>query len=143
MSADIFEQLTSFTIAAGALDPSTRDSVREGLYATGHWLLANERYADAAEVLRVMCMVAPGDERGFLALGAAHESEGQLEVAKDIYATGWALSSPCVRCGIALSRALRRLGDVDGSEEVLSALCDSDIDDADLAALVASERRAA
>ena len=143
MSLNHFEQLTSLTAAAGALDPAARQSVREGLYATGHWLLTSERYADAADVLRVMCMVAPSDERGFLALGAAHEGEGQLSVAKEIYAAGWALCSPRVRCGVALARALRRLGDIDGSHDILDTLADAELADNELVELVASERRAA
>jgi len=41
----------------------------EALYATGHWLLSQERIAQAIVVFRAMIHVAPHDERGWLALG--------------------------------------------------------------------------
>jgi Flp pilus assembly protein TadD len=88
------------------------DQVRgvEALYATAHWLLSEERPADASCVLRAMALVAPTDERSWLALGACHEALGQPGVALQMYGTGRVLAHPSVRCDLARARVLRREG---------------------------------
>ena len=35
----------------------------EALYATGHWLMSQDRCTDAASVFRAMALLAPEDER--------------------------------------------------------------------------------
>jgi hypothetical protein len=82
----------------------------EALYATAHWLLSEERPADASCVLRAMALVAPTDERSWLALGACHEALGQPEVALQMYGTGRVLARPSVRCDLARARVLRMEG---------------------------------
>ncbi|NVL83730.1 tetratricopeptide repeat protein, partial [Escherichia coli] len=59
----------------------------EALYATGHWLLTAERFADAAIVFRMMAVAAPSDERAWLALGSCHEGIGQVAIAASLYET--------------------------------------------------------
>lgn len=82
----------------------------EALYATGHWLLSQDRPADAACVLRAMALVAPTDDRSWLALGACHEALGQADVALQMYGTGRVLARPSVRCDLARARILRAHG---------------------------------
>ena len=94
MDTSNFEGLLVLSRAAKSIPPAERASAVEGLYATGHWLLSQDRFANAADVLRAMTLVAPEDERGWVALGAAHEGVAQLEVAKEIYAAGYALAKP-------------------------------------------------
>src|ERR1700691_5383150 len=79
----------------------------EALYTTGHWLLSQDRPVDAACVLRAMALVAPTDDRSWLALGACHEALGQPEVALQMYGTGRVLARPSVRCDLARARILR------------------------------------
>ena len=143
MDQSSFEGLLALSRAAKSIPAAERASAVEGLYATGHWLLSRERYADAADVLRAMTLVAPEDERAWIALGSAHEGAGQLEVAKEIYAAGCTLARPSGRCGVALVRALRQLGERSEAEAVLEQLEDSNQDDDELTSLLAYERRAA
>lgn len=134
-------ELLSLSRAARAIDATEKARAVEGLYATGHWLLGNERHKDAADVFRAMCVIAREDERGWVGLGMAHEGADQHEVAKEIYAAGCTLAKDNGRCSIALVRALRRLGEADAASAILD---DIDVSaDADLEALVAHERRVA
>ena len=41
------------------LSPAQRARGVEALYATGHWLLIEERFKDAADLFRAMCMIRP------------------------------------------------------------------------------------
>jgi tetratricopeptide (TPR) repeat protein len=113
----------------------------DALYTTGHWLLCQDRFEDAAEVFRAMASVKPEDERSWLGLGQAHEGAKQPIIAKEMYVTGVALARGG-RCAIALSRVLRDLGNDDGAAIALD-FADSlakDVGDDDLAALVAYEQ---
>jgi hypothetical protein len=114
----------------------------EALYATGHWLLGQDRWQDAAEVFRAMATVQPSDERGWLGLGHAHEGAEQRIIAKEMmYLSGVTLARGG-RCAIALTRVLRGLG----NEEAALAALDfaSSVarvnDDEALLALVAHEQ---
>ena len=82
----------------------------EALYATGHWLLERARIHDAASVFRGMAVLAPDDERAWLALGACHEALKQTELALDIYGAAQVLTRPAVRARLARARALTLLG---------------------------------
>jgi tetratricopeptide (TPR) repeat protein len=79
------------------------------LYATARWLLQQGRYADAAATVRAMVRAAPGDEVGWLALGACHEAVGQVEIALEMYGVGRVVAAPAPRCELARARALRAL----------------------------------
>jgi Flp pilus assembly protein TadD len=114
----------------------------ESLYATGHWLLEQNRYSDAATVFRTMLLAAPTDERSWLALGACHEAIGQLNVAEKLYRSGLEVAAVPFRCAIAQARALRALGRDDDADAVLDR-AESLADDADDRALVLHTRRAA
>ncbi len=114
----------------------------EALYATGHWLLSRERVADAAAVFRGMAVLAPDDERPWLALGACHEALKQHQLALEIYGTGQAMSQPGVRSRLARARVLSALGRDDEADDVRVAaeeVADA-LGDPTLIALVSSER---
>lgn len=114
----------------------------EALYATGHWLLGQGRFRDAADVFRAMARGEPEDERGWLGLGQAHEGAGHALVAQEMYATGIALAHGG-RCAIALARVLREAGHDERAAGAL-AYAESrakDDDDETLAALVIHEQR--
>jgi tetratricopeptide (TPR) repeat protein len=115
----------------------------EALYATGHWLLAQERPADGASVFRAMALVAPKDERAWLALGACHEALGQPELALKMYGTGHVLARPAVRCDIARARLLRAAEKDDEADAVLedAVAAAEALEDEALVLLVRAERR--
>jgi tetratricopeptide (TPR) repeat protein len=82
----------------------------EKLYATGHWLLGEERFDDAAQVFRVMLQLAPADERGWLGLGECHRRADQPNIALELFAMGSAAAEPSPRCLVACARVLKALG---------------------------------
>jgi hypothetical protein len=82
----------------------------EALYATGHWLLEQNRVRDAAEVFRAMALSAPDDERSWLALGMCHERHAQAGIASELYRIASLVAAPAIRCTIARGRILRSLG---------------------------------
>jgi hypothetical protein len=116
----------------------------EAIYATGHWLLDRERFADAAKVFRVMLHAAPRDERGWLALGQCHEHIGQPRIALELYGTGSVLAAPSARCQLARARALRALDHDDEADQAIEAAEHAATlrDDEELVALVACEKGA-
>jgi Flp pilus assembly protein TadD len=91
----------------------------EALYATGHWLLSQDRPADASCVFRAMALLTPQDERPWLALGACHEALGQWHTALEMYGTGRVLACPSVRCDVARARVFRAQGRDDEAEAAL------------------------
>jgi hypothetical protein len=93
----------------------------EAIYATGHWLLQEERFAQAASVFRVMLMAAPADERGWLALGQCHEGIGQSQIALEMYGTGAMVGRSSVRCLLARARVLRSLDRDHEADQALEA----------------------
>jgi Flp pilus assembly protein TadD len=115
----------------------------EALYTTAHWLLSEGRAADAACVLRAMALVAPTDERSWLALGACHEALGQPDVALQMYGTGRVLARPSVRCDLARARILRADGRDDEADVALAWASEEAEakDDEGLVKLVSAERR--
>lgn len=119
----------------------THDAI-EALYATGHWLLGQGRYRDAADVFRAMARVTPEDERAWLGLGQAHEGAQHRLVAQEMYVTGVTLAHGG-RCAVALARVLREMGNDDGAADALAYAGERASDDHDeaLAALVAYEQR--
>ncbi|HEY1955207.1 MAG TPA: hypothetical protein VGH28_06330 [Polyangiaceae bacterium] len=123
------------------IDRETTVQAIEALYATGHWLLGQERFKDAADVFRAMATAQPEDERSWLGLGQAHEAAKQRVIAKEIYLTGVTLAHGG-RCAIALARLLREMGnDADAAEAIdFAEGVARDNDDETLAALVTYER---
>ena len=124
----------------GLHDPSI-----EALYATGHWLLTAERFADAAVVFRTMALAAPSDERAWLALGTCHEGIGQPELATTLYGIAEAVAPPAIRCTIARGRAMRTLGSEDEAKLSFERALDLAVErgDDELASLAELELRAA
>lgn len=116
----------------------------ESLYALGHWLITQDRYPDAATVLRLMLRAAPTDERGWLALGLCHERLGQHEVALEIYGGGAVAGEPSALCHLARFRTLwevDRMQEADEAIEIAREIAETQ-DDSDLVAQVDAERRA-
>ncbi|HEX8794712.1 MAG TPA: hypothetical protein VF765_27385 [Polyangiaceae bacterium] len=115
----------------------------DALYATGHWLYSQLRIEQAIPVFRAMIHIAPEDERGWLALGACHETQGQSEVALELYGAGTAVAPVAPRCELARARILFARG---MNREAEAALAEAsriaeETRDAELRALVAIERR--
>lgn len=128
-------------------DSPPRPSAVEAIYAVAHWLLSRERPGDAARVFRVLLLVAPRDERGWLGLGECHERIEQLHIASELYGAGSVIAggprSMSVRCLLARARVLGKLGrgeDVAWVLETAEGAAAVQEDD-ELAALVAAERR--
>ena len=93
----------------------------EAIYAIGHTLLEQQRAVEAAKVFRVMLRLVPTDERGWLGLGACHEELDDLDIASELYGTGWTVAQPpSARCLSALSRVVRLLGDATTANEYLA-----------------------
>jgi tetratricopeptide (TPR) repeat protein len=114
----------------------------EAIYATGHWLLQEERFAQAASVFRVMLLAAPADERGWLALGQCHEGAGHLRIALEMYGTGAMVGTSPVRCLLARARVLRALDrDAEADQAIETAEAAAEQNE-DLLALVEREKGA-
>jgi tetratricopeptide (TPR) repeat protein len=115
----------------------------EALYATGHWLYSQLRIEQAMPVFRAMIYIAPEDERGWLALGACHETQDQSEVALEIYGAATAVAPKAPRCELARARILYAQGMRHEAEQALAeaARIAEQMHDDDLSALVAIERR--
>ncbi len=124
-----------------ALAPRPTPRAIEALYATGHWLYSQDRFAHARSVFRAMIHLAPEDERGWLALGACHEAMDQHDVALEIYRTAvGAATAP--RCELARARILRRRGQEAEARlalEEAARIAENTRDD-ELRRLVAAER---
>jgi tetratricopeptide (TPR) repeat protein len=138
---------SSVLIHSSCTPPSpeaTRARALDALYATGHWLLSRERFRDAASLFRGMAMLAPDDERPWLALGACHEALKQAQLALDMYAAGQTLTRPAVRSRLARARVLTQLGrddEAEGARESAEEVAETFGDDG-LIALVSTERGA-
>lgn len=113
----------------------------EALYATGHWLFAQNRHAEASEVFRVMAMSKPDDERAWLALGTCHERIGQPRLAVELYGVAASVAAPAIRCAIARGRVLRSLDEDDAARRAFETAYEEAIacGDEDLAGLALQE----
>lgn len=100
---------------------ATERAAVESLYAAGCWLHSHARFADAANIFRLMLQAAPTDERSWLALGDCHERLGQRSIALELYSTGAIAAEPAPRCMAARARALREAGDTEQAEEAFEA----------------------
>jgi tetratricopeptide (TPR) repeat protein len=123
--------------------PPVSPNAIEGLYATGHWLYSQDRLEHARSVFRAMIHIAPHDERGWLALGACHEAQGQQDIAFELYGAAVASASTAPRCELARARILRQRGQQDEALEAIeeAGRLARELRDDELQALVAAERR--
>lgn len=114
----------------------------ECLYATGHWLYSERRYRHAKNVFRAMVHLASFDERGWLALGACHEAEHQLDIALELYTAAVGMADLAPRCELARARILRQRGrDGEAAQAVAEAArIAEEIQDDELRRLAAEER---
>jgi hypothetical protein len=126
----------------GAVPAATRNAI-EALYATGHWLFVQKRWADAQSVFRVMLLCAPTDERGWLALGACHEEGGDTDIALELYGAGRVVARPAGRCEVARARVLRSLGLDDEADDAVARALEiaEEAGDETLRALASAEAR--
>ncbi len=115
----------------------------ETLYGLGHWLLEQQRPADALHVFRTMLVSAPDDERSWLGLGQCHELNGADEIARDLYLLAERTLTRSFRCPLARARLLRRLDVLDSADDAFALAEDraAALDD-DAAAAIAAERQA-
>ncbi len=122
---------------------SVSSSAIEALYATGHWLYSQLRIEQAMPVFRAMIHIAPEDERGWLALGACHETQDQSEIALEIYGAATAVAPAAPRCELARARILFARGMKREAEQAVAeaARIAEHTCDEDLRALVAQQRR--
>ncbi len=138
------------TLATGVTAPMTlapsasagpSPAAIEALYATGHWLYTQQRYADAESVFRALVHLAEQDERGWLGLGATHEAEGRHDVAFHLYQAAASLTD-APRCDLARARILRQRGLEQEARETLDGVARLAIRtrDHELARLVETER---
>ena len=112
----------------GAASPDDAAAL-ESLYATGHWLMSEDRYADASVVFRLMLRASPTDERAWLALGTCHERLGQNLVALELWGAGSIAAAPARRCTLARFRALwdaDRLAEADEAFDELLAIAEDE-----------------
>jgi Flp pilus assembly protein TadD len=126
--------------AAPFLPPVSQDTI-EGLYATGYWLYLHDRPAYAVSVFRALVQLAPGDERGWLALGHCYESQGQTDVALHVYGSSLRMLANAPRCQLARARVLRAQGRARDAQRALieAARGATGTDDGELRALIAAE----
>ncbi|MBX3127624.1 MAG: tetratricopeptide repeat protein [Polyangiaceae bacterium] len=124
--------------------PPSEGAAIEALYAMGHSLLTQERFQEAAAVLRIMLQVAPTDERSWLALGECHERINQLDIALELYGAGTVANQDAGRCEIARARILREQDRVAEAVEALELATNiaERLDDDELQVLIEQERRA-
>jgi tetratricopeptide (TPR) repeat protein len=115
----------------------------EALYATGHWLYSQLRIEQAMPVFRAMIHIAPEDERGWLALGACHETQDQSGIALEIYGAATAVAPTAPRCELARARILFGRGMTREAEAALAeaARIADQTHDEELRTLVAMQRR--
>jgi Tfp pilus assembly protein PilF len=116
----------------------------ESLYATGHWLYSQHRFKHAKNVFRAMVHLAPRDERGWLALGACHEAEDQLDIALELYTAAVGMADVAPRCELARARVLKMKGrDAEAQHAVEEAArIAEELQDDELRCLAAHERAA-
>ena len=135
--------ITEFRASTRPAGPVSRQTAIEAIYATGHWLLEQQRTAEAAAVFRTMIHAEPRDERGWLGLGECHERAEQPRIAAEILGAGSAVAPSPVRLLLARARALVATGLELEAEQSLGAAHDAadSSDDPELKDLVARERR--
>ncbi len=121
------------------------NAVPDTIYATGFWLLEQERAQDAIHVFRTMLSIAPADERGWLALGECHERLGTPIKASRLYALGTAACGPTVRLLLAGARVGRKLGHDDQATDAYDRAWELAVEqhEDDFVRIIEIERRAA
>ena len=125
-------------------EPPTRRDALEAIYSAAHWLLTEERVAEAARVFRTLIQADPADERGWLGLGQCHEHIDQPRIAAELFHAGSAVTRSPVRCLVARARILARQGEQDSAEGLLDDAERAALEEGDhgLVELVANERQA-
>ncbi len=113
----------------------------DALYQTGCWLRAQGRNQDALHVFRTMLLVAPEEERGWLALGLTHEDLGERQKAAALYELATRASKMAMRCRIALARILRDDGLEDRANELFAeaAQLADEVSEGEVHAILAQE----
>jgi Flp pilus assembly protein TadD len=121
--------------------PPVSPNTVEALYATGYWLFTRQDAAHAVPVFRALIHLAPQDERGWLALGACYETQGQHDLALELYRNGSRMARSAPRCEVARARILRAQGQVCAARNALAtaARMAASAPDEDLSAVIADE----
>jgi tetratricopeptide (TPR) repeat protein len=124
---------------------SSTTQTLEALYATGHWLMQQERHGDAVSLFRTMLLVDARDERGWLALAICHEKLDEIDKAIELCRLAMsACGARAARCMVARARLLRGIGErgeaLEAYEQALR--CAEAANDDELAELIEVEVRA-
>ena len=114
--------------------PLTGEEV-DGLYSVGLTLYAQEHWAEASDVFRLLVLCRPREARGWIALAACHEGLGDDEQAITIYRIASAAPAAVTnrrRACLFLARLLARLGRRAEARDALENVEDADdgLDDA-------------
>jgi hypothetical protein len=99
--------------------PPVSQTTIEGLYAAGYWLFMQLQPVHAQSVFRAMIYLSPYDERGWLALGACYEAQGQPDLAFQVYGTAAHSAHAAPRCLLARARILRAHGRLPEAQRAL------------------------
>ncbi len=70
---------------SAALDIPFHREDQDAIYAVGRFLYEQQQAARAAEVFRLLALVAPERCRSWTALAACHEALGDVDRARDLY----------------------------------------------------------
>jgi tetratricopeptide (TPR) repeat protein len=133
---------TDRRLRASKMSASEQAIAIDGIYEMGFELLEADRWLEAGDVFRAMLLLAPSDERAWMALAECHERLGQLDVAIELYSMGVLAVANAVRCRLALARALTERGDWQNVDSVLDEAESTaeKLDDETLIQLVRRER---
>jgi hypothetical protein len=135
--------IAQFSASTHPPGPVSRRAAVEAIYATGHWLLGQDRLPEAAMVFRTMIHAEPRDERGWLGLGQCHERADQPRIAAEILGAGSVVATSPVRLLLARARVLWTSGyglEGDGALACAERAAEA-LGDEELLELVSSERR--
>ena len=91
----------------------------DGLYAFGHQLYGQGRYADAALVFVYLVMYAAPEHRHYMGLAACQQAERKFEAALELYQACFLLAPEDPNAYLHTGECLLRLG---RKEEALEAL---------------------
>ena len=122
------------TLAAIVRDgppPLTQADV-DGIYAIGADLYTREHWSEAQDVFRLLVLVRPTYARGWIALAACHEAQGEEDRAISLYqVASCATTRADARLAqLYLARLFAKGGRHDEAREILELLAIEDDDDA-------------
>ena len=121
---------TLAAIVADGPPPLTQSEI-DGIYAVGVELYGRELWSEAQDVFRLLVLVRPTYARGWIALAACHEAQGEEERASSLFlVASCATSRPDARLAqLYRARLFAKTGRHDDAREILETLEIEDDDD--------------